>query len=686
MRSPTRSTPPHLNAASRRGPDPLANAPQARMPDARAPGTQPRRGSGGAHGRSQFGKSGWRPNEAGHGRDAASGAATVHWMHRMPFGPRLVEEHNIHAGYRFRLWAPAEKAVEVVLHQPDGECSYHPCAKSDGWHSCKIPTARPGDRYSFRLDGQLEVPDPASRYNPDGVHGPSVLVDPTTFAWDAGWSGRPWEAAVIYELHVGTFTAEGTYAAAEARLDELAALGITAIELMPLAEFSGARGWGYDGVLPYAPKAAYGTPDALKHFIQAAHRRGLMVMLDVVYNHFGPDGNYLHVYAPQFFSQHYETPWGAAIDFESPYSAHVREFFIHNALYWLEEYRFDGLRLDAVHGIFDRSNPHILEELSSRARMRLADRRIHLVVENVDNTASRLGRPGLGGHYEAQWNDDFHHAAHVLLTGEHDGYYADFAERPVQLLVRCLAEGFAFQGEHSAFHDAPRGEPSSALPATAFVNFLQNHDQIGNRALGERLTTLTDSRRLRALVAIQLLAPSPPLIFMGEEAGATTPFLFFCDYPGELAKAVREGRQREFAAFMQFHGEDGAQLPDPCGEESFARSKLDWGARGDPPAREWLALYRELLAQRHAVVVPRVAGVVPGRSTWHLFGERTFEVRWVGVDGGALVMRANLDDLTSPLLPALEAAPFAAVGSDSGPDRLGPWAVQCYLLPGAGQG
>ncbi|WP_248281398.1 malto-oligosyltrehalose trehalohydrolase [Azoarcus sp. TTM-91] len=618
---------------------------------------------------------------AGNGEGGA-GSRGLGYVHRMPFGPRPVDDASPEAGYRFRLWAPAEKRVEVCLLPAHGERSVHACAKSDGWHSCKVAEARPGDRYCFRLDGQLEVPDPASRFNPEGVHGPSVIIDPATFPWDEEWQGRPWEDTVLYELHVGSFTPEGSYAAAEHKLDELAALGITAIELMPLADCSGRRGWGYDGVLPYAPKADYGTPDELKHFIQAAHRRGLMVFLDVVYNHFGPDGNYLHVYAPQFFTAEHETPWGGAIAYEGAASPAVRAFFIHNALYWLEEYRFDGLRLDAVQTIHDSSKPHILEELSIRVRSRIGNRHVHLVLENVDNRASLLGPPATPGRYDAQWNDDFHHAAHVILTGERDGYYADYADRPVRHLARCLAEGFAYQGEHSPFHRAVRGEASASLPASAFVNFLQNHDQIGNRAFGERLSTLTTPERLRALVALQLLAPSPPLLFMGEEAGATTPFLYFCDYQGDLGTAVREGRRREFAGFSRFSGAEVARIPDPSADETFRASKLDWLAREQPEAQAWLAFYRNLLELRRTMVVPRMPWLVPGRCGVQFAGDEAFDLRWTTVDGFALVLRANLSDKPSPLLPSPGGQPFAAVGADAAePDRLGPWAVRAYVLP-----
>lgn len=602
--------------------------------------------------------------------------------HRMPFGPQPVNEADPSAGYHFRLWAPELQRVTLCLHRRNGRRVLHRCTSSEGWHRCEVAEARPGDRYGFVLEDGLEVPDPASRFNPDGVHGPSCIVDPARFRWDEDWHGRPWAECVLYELHVGTFTPEGTYAAAERRLDELAALGITAIELMPLAESSGRRGWGYDGVLPYAPKAGYGTPEELKHFVQAAHRRGLMVFLDVVYNHFGPDGNYLHAYAPQFFTAAHRTPWGGAIAFDGDERQTVRAFFIHNALYWLEEYRFDGLRLDAVHAIFDDSRPHILEEISLHVRERSPGRHVHLVLENVDNRASLLGPPGTPGRFDAQWNDDFHHVAHTLLTGEQDGYYADFADSPVRLLARCLAQGFAYQGEHSEFHGGPRGEPSAGLPPTAFVNFLQNHDQVGNRALGERLTTLTTPQRLRALVALQLLAPQPPLLFMGEETGATTPFLYFCDYTGTLGEAVREGRRKEFAGFGDFSAED---IPDPCAESTFLASCIDWDARARPEALEWLAFYRRLLELRRTWVMPLLPRLVPGGCGRVFAGEDAFELRWHTSDGLALVLAANLADEASPPLPDPGGPCFFTLGAEAGEGRLGPWSVRACVLEHAGR-
>jgi maltooligosyltrehalose trehalohydrolase len=532
----------------------------------------------------------------------ASDAGSVRRVHTMPFGTELTEE-----GVRFALWAPTAREVALVL---DGR--EHPMPdEGGGWRRRVEPEARAGSRYAYRIDGGLVVPDPASRFQPEDVHHASAVIDPRAYAWsDAGWTGRAWEEAVVYELHVGAATPEGTYAALMRKLEDLRDLGVTAIELMPLAEFPGSRNWGYDGVLPFAPEASYGSPDDLKRLIDRAHALGLMMMLDVVYNHFGPAGNYLHAYAKSFFTDRHQTPWGAGINFDGESGPTVRDFFVHNALYWLEEYHFDGLRFDAVHAILDDSPRHIIAELAERVRSAIPGRHVHLVLENEANEARWLardeaGRPHL---HTAQWNDDIHHCWHALVTDEDEGYYADYADRPVERLGRCLAEGFAYQGEGSAHKGgAARGEPSAHLPPSAFVAFLQNHDQIGNRAFGERLSHLTAPERLALARAGLLLSPQVPMLFMGEEWAAANPFLFFVDFSDDpdLAKAVREGRRREFAHFKSFaeqHGE--RQIPDPTVEETFALSRIDWSEPNRPGHREADADTRSLLSLRRDEVVP----------------------------------------------------------------------------------
>ncbi|HEX7053500.1 MAG TPA: malto-oligosyltrehalose trehalohydrolase [Burkholderiales bacterium] len=548
-------------------------------------------------------------------------------------------------GAAFRLWAPGARTVDVAI---DG--AFQPMQRrAEGWFEALVPSARAGTRYRYRIDGGQLVPDPASRFQPQDVDGPSEVIDPSAFRWKEGWRGRPWREAVLYELHVGTFTPEGTYAAVAGKLDSLKETGITAIELMPLSDFAGRRNWGYDGVLPYAPDSAYGRPEDLKALVQAAHDAGLMILLDVVYNHFGPKGNYLGLYAPEFFTDRHRTPWGAAIDFSRPA---VRRFFIENALYWLEEYRFDGLRFDAVHAIYDDSPTHVLDELCREVRARYGSSR-HLVLENDANQSRFIGP----GRYDAQWNDDAHHACHVLATGEDDGYYVAYADAPAKHLARCLAEGFAYQGEVSPFSHEKRGEPSGHLPASCFVSFLQNHDQVGNRAFGERLTQLASKEVLFALSAIQLLAPSPPLLFMGEEWGCRQPFLFFCDFDGELGEAVRNGRREEFKRFAAFRdAKRREQIPDPLAESTFRASTLDW-RKADA---SWRSHYRELLELRQKEIVPLDCG--PGR--YRMLDERAFEVRW-----DRLVLLANCGERPVQVAPP----PGRTLWSNGAPGA--PWSV-----------
>jgi maltooligosyltrehalose trehalohydrolase len=577
--------------------------------------------------------------------------------HGMAFGATPQSD-----GTGFRLYAPKSRDVVLRLDGRD-----HAMTRDNEWFALTLADAKPGMSYHYVVDGGQAVPDPASRFQPRDVNGPSEIVAPDAFDWtDEAWHGRPWREAVVYELHLGTFTREGTYRAAMGELTRLRDLGITAIELMPLADFAGARNWGYDGVLPFAPDSSYGRPDELKALICAAHRLGLMVFVDVVYNHFGPEGNYLSLYAPNFFAPR-ETGWGQSLDFSSI----ARRFFIDNALYWLIEYHVDGLRFDAVHAIHDDSDTHFLEELAQAARRACGDRHIHLMLENDKNEAGLLernssGKPRL---YDAQWNDDFHHAMHVVLTGERDGYYADYGATPVDCVGRALAQGFAYQGEHSPFRDAPRGEPSAHLPPLAFVNFLQNHDQIGNRAFGERLITLVPREALKAAIAIQLLAPSPPLLFMGEEVGATTPFLFFCDFTGDLANAVREGRRREFARFPAFASPDARErIPDPLAVETFQRSKI--APAVEQPDREIAALYRQLLDLRHSAIVPRLAGAHPFTARYRAEG-RVLTVEWDLADGSRLALIANL--AATPAEPIAQPRGRLIWGTASQDGALPPW-------------
>lgn len=583
-------------------------------------------------------------------------------LRMMRFGPKPTP-----GGTRFDFWAPDSTDVELLAR---GEgLAMRPTG--DGWFAAETPL-QPGDTYAFRLPDGSVVPDPASRAQRDGVHGPSVVPGP--IATDAAWRGRPWHEAVLYELHLGTFTPEGTLVAAAAKLPELAALGITAVELMPLAAFAGERGWGYDGVLPYAVHEAYGTPEDLAAFVEQAHAHGLMVFLDVVYNHFGPDGNYLGLYAGRFFRDDVRTPWGAAIDFREPA---VRAFIIDNALFWLETYGLDGLRLDAVHAIVDEGEAHLLAELAEAVRQRFAgERQVHLVLENEDNIAGWFD-----GRYDAQWNDDWHHVAHVIATGETDGYYRDYAADPVGLLLRSLATGFVYQGEPSPHRDgAPRGEPSNHLQPTAFVDFLQNHDQIGNRAFGERLSRLAPSEAVAALQAVLLLSPHVPLLFMGEEWGATSPFLFFCDFEGPLADAVREGRRSEFKKFKAFADPAvRASIPDPLDPATFAASRLDWAEASEAGHAERRRLVQALLAIRRGHIVPGLAGMAPGASIMR-HGASGFTVAWQLANGSILTLQANLRDEPEAGFPALPGHHlFVGSGTDPAADRRPGWSVAASI-------
>jgi len=597
--------------------------------------------------------------------------------HAMPFGA----EPLARGGVRFALWAPGATRVELCL---EGAAPVPMERDTEGWARVVLGRPRPGDRYRFRIDGGLLVPDPASRFQPEDVHGPSEVVDPEAFEWtDAGWPGRAWEEMVFYELHVGTFTPEGTFAAVEAQLDHLADLGVTGLQLMPIGDFPGRWNWGYDGVLPFAPDSRYGRPEALKALVQACHACGIAVFLDVVYNHFGPEGNYVGAYAPAFFSARHATPWGGAINFDGPGSRGVRAFFRENALFWFEEYHLDGLRFDAVHAIRDTSPVHILQEIAEAVHAGPGTARgVHLVLENDANEARYL-RPDAQGrrHFAAQWNDDIHHALHVLATGERDGYYVDYAD-PVGAVARGLTEGFAYQGEHSSYRGRPRGEKTAGVPLTAFVSFVQNHEQVGNRAFGERLRALAPASAVKALTALVLLAPSPPLMFMGEEWAAAEPFLFFCDFGPDLAGKVREGRRREFAHFFKFRdATTSARIPDPQDERTVRRSTLDWSSLSHPDHRRHWQWIRQLLRVRQQEIVPLLA-LGPLRTGVTRFGATGFSVEWACPEGTVLRLVANLG-------PALVARPsgldspgrriFIISGGSTGERVLGTWHVAYYV-------
>ena len=556
-------------------------------------------------------------------------------MNEWHFGPKLTSD-----GTTFRLWAPAAKRVDLLM----GSQRHELASAKHGWFETAISGAGAGTRYQFRIDDEIDVPDPASAFQPEDVFGPSEVIDHGNYTWRSNdWRGRPWHETALLEAHVGAFTAEGTYKAMIGKLDHLVETGITALELLPLADFAGSRNWGYDGVLWYAPDSAYGRPEDLKRLIDEAHLRGLMVFLDVVYNHFGPEGNYLGRYAPAFFTKA-QTPWGSAIDYGVP---QARAFAIENALYWLGEYRFDGLRLDAVHAITETGEIPMLHDLSLAAGQLAAEtgRHIHLVLENDDNCVSLLdpAQDPPRGKYQAQWNDDYHHAWHVKLTGESQGYYRDYQRSPIGDIARCLGSGFAYQGEASAHRGGkPRGEASGALSPVTFVNFLQNHDQIGNRPFGDRLEGLARPEAIEAALAITLLSPAVPMLFMGEEWGSKAPFPFFCDFKGGLAEAVRNGRRAEYTwAYEKFGGE----VPDPLSQATFRSAVLDWGdIHGG--GHERLARVRELLALRKRHIMPHLAGARFGEA--HAADSGLLNASWYLGDDVRLSLLANLSDRTIP--------------------------------------
>ena len=544
-----------------------------------------------------------------------------------------------------RVWAPACRTVDFVL-EGSGARSAHPLQQEDeGFFSGTVPAAA-GDRYWLRLDGERLRPDPCSRFQPDGPHGPSQIIDPAHFSWtDGGWAGIGATGQILYEMHVGTFTREGTWAAAAGQLWELARLGITVVEMMPVADFPGRFGWGYDGVNLYAPTRLYGTPDDLRAFIDRAHSLGIAVILDVVYNHLGPDGNYLAEFSPDYFTDRYKNDWGRALNFEGPRAA--REYFVENAGYWVDEYRFDGLRLDATQDVHDASEEHVLRSLTARVRAAARGRSTYVIAENEPQNA-RLVRPPASGGYgiDALWNDDFHHSAHVALTGRREAYYTDY-RGSVQELISSAKYGFLCQGQWYRWQKQRRGTPSLDLPSSAFVVFLQNHDQVANSALGRRIHQLTSPGRHRALTALLLLGPSTPLLFQGQEFNASSPFLYFADLSEELRAPIAEGRKEFLAQFPTLvDPEIVAAFPAPSEESTYRKSQLDLSER--QKHADAYALHRDLLHLR------RDDGVI-GRDGMRIDGAaiapEAFVLRFFGATGDRLLvinLGADLDGSPGP--------------------------------------
>lgn len=542
---------------------------------------------------------------------------------------------------RFRVWATGQSRVTLRLGNLDAEMK----PIGDGWFEQVVNSVQAGAIYNYVLADGTVIPDPASRAQKTEVNGPSVVIDPESYQWQHNeWRGRDWQETVVYEMHIGTFTPEGTFRAAIEKLPYLAELGVTMLEVLPVSQFGGGRGWGYDGVLLYAPHAAYGTPDDFKAFIDTAHGLGLSVVLDIVLNHFGPEGNYLPLLSPDFFHPERLTPWGAGIAYDVEAA---RRYIIEAPLYWLQEFNLDGLRFDAIDQIEDLSPKHVLIDIAEKIRAAITDRPIHLTTEDSRNVVFLHPRnpDGSAPLFTGEWNDDFHNAVHVFATGETQGYYQDFANQPEQLLARTLAEGFAYQGEVSQQSGKPRGVPSAGQPPLFFVDFIQNHDQIGNRAQGERLIELAGADRTRVLLATLLLSPHVPLLFMGEEYGETNPFLFFTDFHGDLAKAVREGRAKEFQGHAGFENETVA---DPNAKKTFEMSKLDWQKPGTEEGQRWLELTRELLTLRREHIVPLLASAGGNSGRVVETAEGYVAVSWA-FPQGTLSIALNIGETTRPL-------------------------------------
>lgn len=584
-------------------------------------------------------------------------------LYDFDFGPLVLENETL-----FRLWAPLQPSVALIIET--GE-RYDMQPAKNGWFHLTMPGVGPGTRYRFQLADGLQIPDPASRFQPDDVHGPSEVVDVTHYVWKTGsWSGRPWEEMIIYELHPGTFTREGSFLAAIEKLDHLRRLGVTAIQLMPTADFPGSYGWGYDGVMPYAPESSYGRPEDLMAFVDEAHARDICVFMDVVYNHFGPDGNYMPAVAP-LFTEHHSSPWGMGINYDDEGSDQVREFVIQNAIYWITQFRIDGLRLDAVHQIKDDSGEHLIVELARRVRDAAGRRHVHLIVENEDNDSDLLvrGEDGRPKHFTAQWNDDVHHVLHVAATAESFGYYRDYVGNDDNI-GRALAQGFVFQGEHMPYRGGARGKPSEHLSPLAFISFIQNHDQIGNRATGDRMASYIPSEPLKAMAAVYLLAPQVPMLFMGEEWGAKEPFPYFCQFDEDLNEKIREGRREEMSRLPGF---DGDIVPDPTARSTFLSAKLDWSKAETAEGGEMLAFYQSLLALRQQSVIPLLShGELKG-GTFEVKG-RAIKVTWqMGETELELMANLSADPVETENWPTTGEHLYTF--GEAGPHGLGPWSV-----------
>jgi malto-oligosyltrehalose trehalohydrolase len=568
--------------------------------------------------------------------------------------------------------------VSIAL-EGEGEEEPEPLAmqaRGDGWFELLSEAAHAGTRYRFVLPDGSRVPDPASRFQPVGVHGPSEVVDPAAFEWtDGAWRRRPWAEAVLYELHVGAFTPEGTFRAAAERLDHVASLGVTCIELMCIAAFAGQRSWGYDGVLLFAPDATYGRPEDLKAFVDAAHAHGIAVVMDVVYNHFGPEGNYLARYFPQIFSAKHKTAWGAGLNFDGPGSGEVREFVVENAVYWTEEFHVDGLRLDASHAMIDESPRHILDEIAERVRAAAGERNMYLILENEQTIGRLLTRrkDGSEAAYTAQWNHAIDHLLGLAMSGECDPP-KEYVRQGTEELGKALADGFVAEG--------PGRAPAAAevrVPPTAYVSFIQTHDLVGNRVFGERIHQLASREAVRAIAAIYLLLPQVPMLFMGEEWAAGTPFPFFCDYGGDLAEKVRRGRREQLIKTGQLEEDDARAVPDPQAEWTFRSAKLAWGELAEQEHAAQLEWYRKIVGVRHERLAPLLGGLTQGCGRYRVLQPGRLAAAWELDGGSRLVLDANLCDRPSAEFGPASAPVLWLEGSELDRTTLGPWTVRWLL-------
>jgi maltooligosyltrehalose trehalohydrolase len=584
---------------------------------------------------------------------------------RLPVGAETQPAGGVH----FRVWAPARRHVEVTV---EGGPAVPLEPEGNGYHSGFAAPAGPGTRYRFRLDRDDDLyTDPSSRFQPEGPHGPSQVIDPSAFAWtDKPWRGVSLPGQMLYEMHVGTFTREGTWAAAESELPELAAAGITVLEVMPVADFPGQFGWGYDGVNLFAPTRLYGTPDDFRGFVDRAHAAGLGVILDVVYNHFGPDGNYLKRFAPQYFTDRYQNEWGEAINFDGPDAGPVREFFVANAGYWITEFHLDGLRLDATQQIFDASPENVMTAVGREVCRAAAGRQTIIVAENEPQHA-KLVRPGDRGGYglDGLWNDDFHHSAMVALTGRREAYYSDYLGGP-QEFISAAKWGYLYQGQYSTWQKKTRGTPALDLPPAAFVTFIQNHDQVANSARGLRCHLLSSPGRYRAMTALLLLGPGTPMLFQGQEFAASAPFFYFADHKPDLAKLVGQGRTEFLSQFPSVeNAEARACLPDPADPHTFERCKLDFAERDRH--REVYDLHRDLLALRRDD--PSFRAQRPRGVDGAVLGPDAFLLRFFAADGMDRLLLVNLGrdlDLAptpEPLLTPPEECTWAVRWSSEAP-------------------